>query len=404
MKITASKKLIGTIEMIAAAIVIVAAVFLAGGKFKEWRNKPTVPEQTVSETQPVETTEATTAEPTTVEQTTELPTIGEWTVTKSIVVTSNSAMEMYSIAKERLTNYANVINTFAAKVPDRKVYCLLAPIQIAFYGPDEYRTGSHSQPDGINIAYSALSPNVTSIDAYTELSKHTNEYIYFRTDHHWTARGAYYAYKAFCNKNGFNCTPLENYETGRLDNFVGTMYNYTQAQVLVDNPDYVEYFMPIVSAEGQYFSNAAMNDGRTLRIISTDITARGSKYMCFIQGDKALERIVTSNQNGRKILVIKESYGNAMVPFLLENYNEVFVLDPRQDGVKDMNLPQFVIDNGINEVLFINYVFAPSNKTYMNALTNIVNKPTAAEEQAAAAAAAAEAAAAAAAPAETPQG
>lgn len=400
MKITASKRIVGTIEMIAAAIVIVAAVFLAGGKFKEWRNKPTVPEQTVSETQPAETTtEATTAETTTVEATTELPTIGEWTVNKSIVVTSNSAMEMYSIANGSLTNYANVINTFAAKVPDKKVYCLLAPIQIAFYGPDEYRTGSHSQPDGINIAYSALSPSVTSIDAYSELAKHTNEYIYFRTDHHWTARGAYYAYKAFCDKNGFYCTPLENYETGRLENFVGTMYNYTQAQVLVDNPDYVEYFMPIVSAQGQYFSNASMNDGRELRIISTNITSRGAKYMCFIQGDKPLEKITTSVTNGRKILVIKESYGNAMVPFLLENYSEVYVLDPRQDGVKDMNLPQFVTDNGIGEILFINYVFAPSNKTYMNALTNIVNKDIAVPTEAPAAQAEEQAPAA-----ETPQG
>ena len=171
------------------------------------------------------------------------------------------------------------------------------------------------------------------------------------------------------------------------------MYRYTQAQVLVDHPDYVEYFQPVVSAEGQYFSNASMNDGRTLRILSTNITDRASKYMCFIQGDKALERIVTSNKNGRKLLVIKESYGNAIVPFMLENYEEVFVLDPRQDGVSDMNLPQFVTDNGITDVLFINYMFAPSNKLYMTSLKNIVNKDVAVPAEAPAET-----------PAETPQG
>lgn len=380
MKMTKSKKTIGTIEMIAAAVVIIVAVILAGHRLaKKPSNEPVVPEQTVSqtETQP----ETTTEEPTTVEQTTELPTVGDYSIKNSIVVTSNSAMEMYSIANSRLTNYANVINTFAAKVPDKRVHCLLAPTAIAFYGPDEYRTGSHSQPDGINIAYSNLAANVSAVDAYAELSRHTDDYIYFRTDHHWTARGAYYAYVAFCQKNGLNYTPLANFETGRLDNFVGTMYRYTQAQVLVDNPDYVEYFQPVVAADGQYFSNASMNDGKTLRILSTNITDRGSKYMCFIQGDKALERIVTSNKNGKKILVIKESYGNAIVPFMLENFEEVFVLDPRQDGVSDMNLPQFVTDNGITDILFINYLFAPSNSKYMNALTNIVNKDIAAPAQ-----------------------
>ena len=58
------------------------------------------------------------------------------------------------------------------------------------------------------------------------------------------------------------------------------------------------------------------------------------------------------------------------------------MLDPRQDGVTDMNLPQFVTDNGINEILFINYVLVPSNSKYMNALTNIVNKDVAVPEAA----------------------
>ena len=372
MKLTNSRKIVGSIEMILAAIIIVFAVVKAPNepapKPVETTAEITTQAETTSEPSQETTTEAPKPETTAFAQT------GEYQITNSIIVFPDSAMEMYSIAKTRLGEYAATVNTFAAKVPDKQVYCMLVPTRIAFYGPQEYRTGSHSAPDGINIAYSQLSPNVISIDAYSALLQHTDDYIYFRTDHHWTARGAYYAYSAFCEKNGLSHAPLSAYQSGRLDNFVGTMYRYTNSENLKNNPDYVEYFMPIVEASGEFYSTPDMSDGKPLRIISTNITDTSSKYMCFIQGDKPLERIVTSNQNGKKILVIKESYGNAMVPFLLENYNEVFVLDPRQDGVKDMNLTQFVNDNGINEILFINYLMAPSNSKYMTALNNIINK------------------------------
>lgn len=381
MKITKSRRLFGTLEMLLAAVIIVLAVMFAPAK-KEITPPPTTAPETTAPA--VETTTEAVTQPTeTQEATTDFAQVGDYTVTNYIVVTADSAMEMYSIASEKLTNYANVINTFAAKVPDKQIYCMLAPTSIAFYGPEEYRTGSHSQPDGINIAYSALSgANIKSIDAYGEIIKHTNDYIYFRTDHHWTARGAYYAYTALCNQTGQEAVPLENHQSGRLDDFVGTMYRYTQSESLLGHPDYVEYFYPVNEYEGYWFTTPALSDPHNLRVISTGITERSSKYMCFIQGDKPLERITTSNQNGKKILVIKESYGNAIVPFLLDNYQEVYVLDPRQDGVTDMNLPQFVTDNGINEILFINYVLVPSNSKYMNALTNIVNKDVAVPEAA----------------------
>ena len=357
------QKFIGTVLLVVASLVIVLAVLLAPEK----KAVPVAEEQTANNNQQV--TEQTTEEPTT-----ELPTAGEYTVENYIVVTDNAGMEIYSIARSKLQEYANVINTFAQKVPDKQVYCMLAPTRIAFYGPDEYRTGQHSQPDGINIAYTSLKgDNILAINAYDAISRHTNDYIYFRTDHHWTARGAYYAYTAFCRATNQNFTPLESYQSGKLDDFVGSMYRYTNSKVLEANPDYVEYFMPVVDADGQFFSNPDLSDGKSLRIISTNITDRASKYMCFIQGDKALERISTSSTSGKKILVIKESYGNALVPFLLENYSEVYVLDPRQPGVSSMSLKKFVDDNQIGEIMFINYLMAPSNKKYMNALTNIVN-------------------------------
>ncbi|MGN0520816.1 MAG: DHHW family protein [Candidatus Fimenecus sp.] len=366
MEMTKSKKVLGTIELIAAAAVLVIAVVFAPAYGAEAEPQTQALTETVGETQtepPETTTEPTTAP----------PEVGEYTVSPNyIVLTKDAAMEMYSVNKQKLLDYGAMVNALAAAVPEVQVYALLAPTRMEFYGPEEYRTGSHSQKRGIEIAYGAMGDNIVKVDAYDKLSRHTDEYIYFRTDHHWTARGAYQAYTAFCEAANLECKPLDAHETARLDDFVGSMYRYTQSEALKNNPDFVEVFYPTVEASGQYFSTPAMDDGKNLRIISTNITDSASKYMAFIQGDKALIKMTTNVGNGQKILLIKESYGNAFAPFLLENYSEVYVLDPRQEGVQGMNLPQFLRDNGIQNVLLLNYMMAPSNSKFTDPLRAMI--------------------------------
>lgn len=372
MEMTKSKKVLGTIELIAAAAVLIIAVVFAPAYKSAVEPEPETQAQTEAPSETATEAPSAPAE-TTTEPTTAPPEVGAYTVSPNyIVVTKDAAMEMYSVNKQKLLDYGASLNALAAAVPEVKVYSLLAPTRMEFYGPEEYRTGSHSQKRGIEIANSAMGENIVKVDAYEKLSRHTDQYLYFRTDHHWTARGAYQAYTAFCEAANLECKPLEAHETASLDGFVGSMYRYTQSEVLKNNPDTVEVFYPTVEASGQFFSGPAMDDGKNLRIISTNITDPASKYMAFIQGDKALIKMTTNVGNGQKILLIKESYGNAFAPFLLENFSEVYVLDPRQEGVQGMNLPQFLRDNGIQNVLLLNYMMAPSNSKFMNAFNAMI--------------------------------
>lgn len=376
MKMTISKRILGTVELILAASILLSAVIFA----PPYQAAPA--ETDVSDTQqttqpPVSVPESTTADPTTMPTTTapttEAAQVEEYGIVNYILLMGDAGMEMYSVAKQKLTDYGTTVAKLAQAVPDVRVFALLAPTRIEFYGPEEYRTGSHSQKRGIEIAYAAMGDKVVRVNAYDSIKAHTQEYLYFRTDHHWTARGAYHAYEAFCAAAGLSAPkPLSAHETARLDGFVGSMYRYTQSEKLKNNPDYVEVFYPTVEASGQFYSSPAMNDGKNLRIISTKINDPASKYMAFIQGDKPLIKMTTNVGNGQKILLIKESYGNAFAPFLLENYSEVYVLDPRQEGVQGMNLPQFLRDNGIQNVLFLNYMMAPSNSKYMKPLTAMI--------------------------------
>lgn len=372
------------IPMAIASVLVVAAAMMAILLFGENTGPRVKPQDEVTEPQTSEQTEPLSESDTTKEAVTESTTAPitettaptttttqamQYSVQSSIILQGDRAMEIYGVAQNSLKSYATVISDFAKRVPKANVYVLLAPTSIEFYGPESYRTGSRSQAKGIGIAYGALTgENVKSVDALSEIQKHTNEYVYFRTDHHWTARGAYHAYTAFCKTAGFTPTKLEDHKTGRIDGFVGTMYTYTSAQILADNPDYVEYFYPLSEATGMIYTDATMANGRSMRIITETVSNR-NKYLAFLEGDNPLEKITTSNKNGKKIAIVKESYGNAFAPFLIDHYEEVYVIDPRK---VDMDLKSFVFEQGITDILFINYPFVPSNPTYRNAFDKML--------------------------------
>jgi len=286
-----------------------------------------------------------------------------------ILIADTRAMELYTNVESYLESYADTISYLQSKVPGVQVFDLVAPTSVEFYSPDEYHTGSSSQKEGIKTLYSHLKNGAIGVDAYTEIRKHIDEYIYFRTDHHWTARGAYYAYVAFSKVAGFDAANINSLESGKLDGFVGTMYMYTQSEILNKNPDYVEYCLPKTKTTAMVYDNVSMTSGYEIPVITTEIEGTGNKYLAFIQGDNPITHIKTSQKNGKKILVVKESYGNSLVPFLCNDYEEVYVVDPRRI---DMDLPKFVLENGIQQILCINYMFVPSNPTYMSAFKNII--------------------------------
>lgn len=293
----------------------------------------------------------------------------EGTFKGSILVSGKRAMEIFTGTKKMSTAYAELVNGVYSAMPENvKFYSMIVPTASEFYSGDTYSSGIHSQLKVIDDAYGKMDENIVTINAYSRLEKKTEEYIYFRTDHHWTARGAYEGYLAFCEKSGNESVDIKELETGKIEDFVGSLYKASNAGVLKKNPDYVEYFKTRTDVDANVYDDSKMENGKKVFVVARAVNS-DNKYLAFIGGDQPLEKIVTSNKNGKKILVIKESYANALVPFLCDNYEEVFVVDPRKT---EFDLPEFVSSQGINEVLMINYTFALDNKTFSEALKNMI--------------------------------
>lgn len=164
------------------------------------------------------------------------------------------------------------------------------------------------------------------LDVKNILKAHQDEYIYFRTDHHWTALGAYYAYAAWAEMLGRAADKKEAYRIETVfQDFYGTTYNKVHVKVPKDS---VEVFysprqepVSIVFDDGDnaadsfYFKEAAMEGF--------------NRYQLFLSKNTAKIEIRTKAQTGRSLLIIKDSFANCFVPFLAGDFDTIVMADLR---------------------------------------------------------------------------
>ena len=217
-----------------------------------------------------------------------------------------------------------------------------------------------------------MNGNVKSVALYDALLAHRTEYVYFRTDHHWTATGAYYAYEQFCKAKGITPTPLASYKVDEYDGFLGTFYrDSNQNAAMGANPDKVVAYHPLSTEATLDYGdseNASLTRGK---IIYDESTAPASlKYGAFITGDNAYSVINNPDvTDGSRCIVVKESFGNAFVPFLTDHYQTIYVLDYRYwKG----SISQFAVDKGVQDVLFVNNLSAIRSTALVSDLHNVV--------------------------------
>lgn len=201
-------------------------------------------------------------------------------------------------------------------------------------------------------------PSVNFVDTYSKMYEHRTEYLYFKSDHHWTARGAYYAYAAFAESVGFEPTPLDKFEYAILsDSYNGSMYTYTQRPEVKNYIDTVEAFYPtkvhtmtITDVYGRVYN------------YDSSIVAGHHNYLSFISGDHPYTVInVPENPQDRNVIVFKDSFGNAFVPFLVEHYGNIFVIDVRHTS---MNVYEQFKDYDITDIIFMNNIQAANSASW----------------------------------------
>lgn len=264
---------------------------------------------------------------------------------------------------ENVKEKIETVNSLA-RIPNVNKYFMLVPNAIEILHDKLPSYGySDDQTTYINAVKTSLDSNIEFIDVSGSLYSKKDEYIFYKTDHHWTTKGAYYAYVELSKNMGLTPHDKDYFNVQTItDNFYGSLYSKSGFRHI--KPDSIELYVPKAAKEYQveYYDNNISSNS----LYDMDSLNKKDKYTAFFGGNHPLIKITTNTNNENKLVVIKDSYANCFIPFLTEYYSEIYVVDPRyynddfntlieSNKINNMlilyNLNTFFEDNSINNIL-----------------------------------------------------
>ena len=291
-----------------------------------------------------------------------------------VYVVGSAGYEMYNYVGSLAEKYQSTVNAVADSLSGvSQVYAMAYPLSSGITLPDELFSDipGSDQAQAEKDILAGMGQNVKTIPLHDVMMSHRTEYIYFRTDHHWTALGAYYAYVQFCTAKGITPHNLSDYEVSQFPGFLGSFYNDGgKPDAMKNDPDTVNAYHPVSATASMKYGD---NENSTLtggQVIFDESTASASlKYGTFIMGDNPFTVIENPEvSNGESCIVVKESFGNAFVPFLVDHYQTVYVVDYRYYSG---SVTQLARDKGVKDVLFVNNLSAIRGSYQMGKLAGV---------------------------------
>lgn len=287
-----------------------------------------------------------------------------------VYIVGTRGLELYSSNEKQAVRYAEIISEFAESLdPSVNVYSMVIPKSSAYYLSqvsnekivERYAMCNKNDIDKIS---ETLSDRVIDVNIYNTLGLHANEEIYARTDHHWTALGAYYASEVFARLAGVGMDDISEFEAVRREGYLGTYFTWSgHNTALMNNPEDFLAFYPDADYTATYYSpadlksNERKHEGGFFWEISD--SQRSSWYSTFIRGDSYSVKAYSNDcKNGRKLLIVKDSYGNALAPFMLEGFEEIYIVDGREF---QLSLKETINEYGITDVLFAQCTFSTTS-------------------------------------------
>ena len=333
-------------------------------------NNNTPAETAPPETQPVSEPEFIDEDVEVTEAETEPPTIppneyadAEGEIANSVLIVDDRGMELYGGTFEAGETYASYVNQYKSLLGDSvNVYSMVIPTSVSFYLPKKYESATVSEIENIEHINKYLT-DVTPIDAYQALLPHRNEAIYSRTDHHWQPLGAYYGAKALAETLDVPFADLSEYEEKRRDDYVGTLYSFTNSMTLKNNPEPFIYYVPKCEYSTIYYNNDMTGQREGDLIYDIDNFAPVSYYLVFMYGDDCVTHVHTGVHNNRTLCIIKDSYANAMIPCLTSSFSNIWVVDMRYF---QKNIISFLQQKGVTDLVFAMSTFSATGINYLH--------------------------------------
>lgn len=249
------------------------------------------------------------------------------------------------VDKSNFARNLSAISSFAKKNADKNIVMTVVPNAVTVcpqYVPRNAPRGN--QAELIARISQEVGADLTFTDVTSVLDKCNDEYIYYKSDHHWTSLGAKYAFGAL--KAPLGIIKEEPYTMYYVANdFSGTLSAASGAGNIQDN---ISVYIP--TEELEYVVEYVGENRKSATVFDSAALETSSKYDVFFGGNHALVKIKVINDSQKNLLVIKDSYANAMIPFLLPYYRSISIVDPRYYSD---SIDKLIEDGQISDILFL---------------------------------------------------
>ena len=172
-----------------------------------------------------------------------------------------------------------------------------------------------------------LGDSVEWIDVSTELNKHKTEKIYYKTDHHWTTLGAFYAFQAAAPSLGIEGDLSGKYVSHAVSNSFNGMLA-SKSGVNLGEKEQIDIYVP-TEEDTDLIVDYVDEGKRSTSLYDSSKLKEKDQYTVFLGGNSSLLDIRTVSTSTKRLLLVKDSFANSFIPFLTPYYREIVVVDPR---------------------------------------------------------------------------
>ncbi len=253
------------------------------------------------------------------------------------------------------------INRWVQKLGEDRVSVLLAPTaQSILTDKLPVFAEPYDQNDYLNLFKNDISDKVL-IDIYSKLKENKDEYIYYRTDHHWTTYGAFLAYEKWCEVKGYEPHDITDYNIEKAsDEFLGTIHSKLNISAKADTIEFYslkDYDLSVIYN---------MSDNVTDTLFDKSYLKSKDKYSSFFGGNPGIVEIKSKGYkekgDDRVLLLIKDSYANCFAPLLVDMYDEIYIVDLRYFNMK---IDKFIEEYDVTDVMLLYNVDTLTSDAYI---------------------------------------
>lgn len=288
------------------------------------------------------------------------PTNNQEEVSGSILVLPGGrGIMLYGIGYEPGRNYAATVNKYKEQLgANVNVYSMVVPTPASFYLPEKYFDEGISDRelphiDDINEHLNGIIP----IDAFAALKGHVDEDIFYRTDHHWTQLGAYYAAKAFAETAQVEFDELLAYDKHEKSGYIGTLYGSSNENPEIgNNPETFFWYIPKREVTTTYYDPDMTNEQQGSYFYDPDNFGSTVEWnLTYMAGDGRITHVNTGLNTNRKLMILKDSYADSLAPNLFGSFDDIWIVDMRYCETSAVQLAK---DKGITDLLFCSCTFS----------------------------------------------